>query len=152
TVSLGSAGATGASIAVTVTDTDSLAIASYTTTLTVNEGGTAPFGVRLTAQPLVNTTINVTAANSATTASPASVTFTPTNWNSYQTITVTGTQDLNLSDETSSIHLAGGGLVLDEPVTVIDDDMQTLVVSSSSVVTSEGQSATFTVALGFIPN
>ena len=86
---------------VTVSDNDS---AGFDTTETdgntqVTEAGTTDsFDVVLSSQPLSNVVFIVTSADpDEATAAPATLTFTPANWNNPQTVTVTGVED-NLDD------------------------------------------------------
>ncbi len=61
---------------------------------TSQAGGTATFTVALTSLPQANVSFSLTSSNtSAGTVSPASLTFTPANWNVPQTVTVTGAND-----------------------------------------------------------
>jgi len=65
-------------------------------TIIVNESGTAGnFTVKLTAQPLNNVSFNILSADtSEVIVSPTTLTFTNSNWNTEQKITVTGVDDL----------------------------------------------------------
>ncbi|GAA1699232.1 hypothetical protein GCM10009745_52210 [Kribbella yunnanensis] len=58
--------------------------------LTVKQGGTAKFGVTLASQPPAAVTVAVARSSGSTdlTASPASLTFTTSNWNTPQNVTV----------------------------------------------------------------
>ena len=70
-----------AGVAVTVTDDDAAGAAVSETTLTVAEGGSATYTVRLNTQPTSDVVISVTASgNTDVTVSPARLTFTPSNW------------------------------------------------------------------------
>lgn len=61
---------------------------------TTEQGGTASFTVRLEVEPSNNVTLNLTVSDSTEgELTPSSVTFTSTNWNDNQTITVTGVDD-----------------------------------------------------------
>src|SRR2546429_2332826 len=85
-----------ADVAVTNTDDDTAGIAvSPTSGLTTTEGGgTATFTMALTSQPTANVTIGLSSSDlTEGTVAPASLTFTPGNWNTTQTVTVTGTDD-----------------------------------------------------------
>src|SRR5204862_491434 len=66
-----------------------------TTRLTTTEaGGTAPFTVVLNTQPAADVTIALTSSDTTEgTVSPASLVFTPVNWATAQTATVTGVND-----------------------------------------------------------
>jgi autotransporter-associated beta strand protein len=61
---------------------------------TAEDGGAATFTVVLTAPPTADVTIGLSSSNTNEgTVSPASLTFTSTNWNTPQTVTVTGVDD-----------------------------------------------------------
>jgi hypothetical protein len=66
-----------------------------TSALTTDEGGgTASFSVVLNAVPLANVTIDLSSSDeNEGTVSPASLTFTPANWSTPQTVTVGGVDD-----------------------------------------------------------
>ena len=58
---------------------------------TIEDGTQATFTVVLTSEPLVNVVIGVSSDNTAEgTVSPATLTFTPANWDTAQTVTITG--------------------------------------------------------------
>src|SRR5262249_10949955 len=63
--------------------------------VTTESGGTAQFSVVLESAPTADVTIGFTSSNpqGGGTVSPASLTFTPQNWNVPQTVTVTGADD-----------------------------------------------------------
>jgi len=79
------------------------------TSLTVAESGsTASFKVRLSAPPTSNVTINIvsTNTNEVTIVSGATLTFTPANWNTNQTVTVQGVDDGDFDgDQTITVDL-----------------------------------------------
>ncbi len=61
---------------------------------TTEGGGTAAFDVVLTKQPTADVTIGLSSSDPTEgTVSPASLTFTSTNWNSAQPVTITGVND-----------------------------------------------------------
>lgn len=153
TVSLTSPGATGASIAVTVTDDDPLGVATSMASMIVGEQSSSTLGVRLTAQPSANVTISVSSSDSgAATVSPSTLTFTPANWDAYQNVTIAGVDDADAADETVSVTCSGTGVITRTvSVTVDDDDQLTIIASTSSVSMTEGGIATFTVRLGAQP-
>src|SRR3989442_151726 len=85
-----------ADVAVTNAENDTAGISVIPTSgLTTTEGGGADtFTVALTSQPTANVTIGLSSSDlTEGTVSPASVTFTPANWNTAQTVTVTGVND-----------------------------------------------------------
>src|SRR4029078_1765633 len=62
---------------------------------TTESGGTATFTVVLTGQPTADVTVGLSSNDTTEgTVSPASLTFTNANWNTPQTVTVTGVDDL----------------------------------------------------------
>ncbi|MEO8901331.1 MAG: Calx-beta domain-containing protein [Polyangiaceae bacterium] len=127
--------------------------------MTDEGGGTATFTVVLTSQPSASVTFTVSSgAPTEGTVSPASLTFTPDNWNGAQTVTVKGVNDqVQDGNQVFKIMLAPAtsgdkgydGLVPNAvTVTNRDDDTAGVVVSQISGTTSEsGDSATFTIKL-----
>lgn len=71
--------------------------------LAVPEGGTASFGVALSAQPTADVVVTVThdgGDGDITVQSGATLTFTPTNWATYQPVTLAAAED---DDSTSGV-------------------------------------------------
>jgi glucose/arabinose dehydrogenase len=92
-------------------------------TLTVNEAASATFTVKLAAAPAANITVNVARTSGTTdvTSSPASLTFTPSNWSTAQTVTVSAADDADLIDEGATITCSASGLT-SQRVVVTDRD------------------------------
>jgi len=67
------------------------AVTASASSLQVLQGSTATVGIALSQQPSANVTVSVarSSGNTGLTASPASLTFTPTNYATAQTVTVT---------------------------------------------------------------
>ena len=96
-------------LGVTVADNDG-GIVADPTALTVAEGGTGAYGLKLTRAPTSDVTVTVLGAGGAVTAGPATLTFTADTWDTAQTVTVTGKQDGDGNDETATLrHAATGG-------------------------------------------
>jgi hypothetical protein len=126
---------------------------------TTEAGGTATFTVTLATQPTALVTITLSTDNPAEgSISPASLVFNNANWNTPQTVTVAGVDDLvDDGDIAYSIVLApasstdaayNGQDAADLSATNIDDDVAGITVSAISGNTTEaGGTATFTVAL-----
>ena len=94
---------------VTVADNDG-GIVADPTALTVAEGGTGTYGLKLTRAPTSDVTVTVLGAGGAVTTGPAALTFTADNWDTAQTVTVTGASDGDKNDETVMLrHAATGG-------------------------------------------
>lgn len=83
-------------IAVTTTDNDTSGITVAGGPLSVTEAGaTATFTVVLSAQPATNVVVTSAPQNAADViAAPATLTFTPANWNVPQTVTVAAVNDV----------------------------------------------------------
>ena len=150
-----------AGVAVSVTDDDAGASVSAST-LTVAEGGSATYTVKLDAQPAADVVIGVTRSGSRdVTASPAKLTFTSSNWDTAQTVTVRAAQDADaVSDAASISHAVVAAESADEfdPVTIekvsvtVDDDDAGVSVSASTLSVAEGGSDTYTVVLDGSPS
>src|SRR5439155_165117 len=88
-----------ADVAVTNTDDDTPGITVTPTSglATTESGGTATFTVILDTQPTANVTIGLSSSDLIEgTVAPASLTFTPGNWATPQTVTVTGVDDFGV--------------------------------------------------------
>ena len=127
---------TAASVVVSIRDNDTPGVAVSETDLTILEGNTETYTVFLTSQPTgdVTVTIQDPTDNTDVTADPATLTFTTTDWNVAQTVTVTVAQDDDAADETATIThaVSGYGTVAtadDVAVTVEDDAPDALTVS-----------------------
>ncbi len=131
-------------------------------TMTTEEGGTVTTQVRLTSMPLSAVTITPTSSDTGEgTVSPATLSFTNQNWNSYQTLTITGVDD-NVTDGTQSYQIDFPVSTNDPKYSTLtisalslsnkDDEVAGVVVGTISGNTSEsGASATFTVKLNSQP-
>jgi hypothetical protein len=131
--------------------------------VTTESGGTATFTVVLTSPPTADVTIGV-ASDTPTegTASPASLTFTPDNWRTAQTVTVTGVADhvpdgprvyMIVTSPATSQDARYMGLDPDDvEVTNLDTDPGVSFQGADDIVTTEaGTTATFTVTLNAAP-
>src|SRR5439155_11228054 len=82
-------GLNAADVAVTNTDDDipGITVAPTSGLSTTEAGGTATFTVVLDTQPTANVTIGLSSSDASEgTVAPASLTFTPGNWNTAQTV------------------------------------------------------------------
>ena len=124
------------------------------TSLRVAEGSTGMYSVALRSQPTGDVTVDVTSDNSDVTVSPTSLTFSTSNWNTAQTVTVSAAQDTDGADESATLTLdpSGGADYADVvstalPVMVTDDDIVGLTVTPTSLMVDEGDTNTYTVKL-----
>src|SRR5678815_5182372 len=155
-----------ANVLVTNTDNDT---AGITVTppgpLTTTEaGGTATFTVVLNTQPTAAVTIGLSSNNTNEgTVSPASLLFTPLNWQTPQTVTVTGVDDA-VVDGPITYTIVTAAAVSTDPnyntrdaadvlVTNTDNDTAGITVAPPGPLTTTeaGGTATFTVVLNTHP-
>ena len=149
-----------AGVAVTVTDNDTAGAMVSKTTLTVAEGGSATYTVKLNTQPTSDVVITVSSDNSDVTVSSATLTFSSSNWNTAQTVTVSAAQDADAVNDAASItHAVVAASSANEydnvniagvAVTVADDDAG-VSVSETTLTVAEGNSSTYTVVLDAQP-
>ena len=159
TITLSSANVSSKTIAVTVQNTDSKVYGNIVTSLsstTVDEGRTTTFTVRLDKAPTNNQTVTLSVDNGNCTINKTSLTFTPSNYNTAQSITITGTHNLASFENLSSIITLSSANVPSKTiaVTVQNTDSKVygnIVTSPSSVTVDEGQTTTFTVRLDKAP-
>ena len=131
------------------------------------DGGTATYTVKLDRPPpayarFANVRIDSLDPGAAT-VSPAAYSFNASNWDTPQTVTVTGVADPDVLDETVTVRnsidytdsltlvdfLVSAGEAV--TVTVTDDDVPAILVSKASVDLIEGGTATWTVQLDTEP-
>jgi hypothetical protein len=129
------------------------AIETSVTALDVLEGGSTNFGIRLTAQPTNNVTIAISSSDPTKVSAGLSlVVFTPANWNTYQYLTVSGVNDADAANDGAVIYLQASGLTLKfVTVSVTDDEVQNIVVSTNALTIGEAGSGNFTVRLAAQP-
>jgi regulation of enolase protein 1 (concanavalin A-like superfamily) len=162
-------------MAVTNTDDESAGITvTPTTGLTTTEaGGTATFSVKLASQPTANVTIGLSSNDTAEgTVDKSTLTFTPVNWSTAQTVTVTG-QDDTADDGNVAYYIVTAKAVSDDAsyknadaadvaVTNTDNDDPVpptplpvagiLMTPTTGLTTTEaGGTATFTIKLASPP-
>ena len=99
------------------------------TSLTVTEGATGTYTVALRAPPLANVTVAISSDNTKVTLSPTTpLTFTASNWDTPQMVTVSAAQDTDYADESATLILDPSGSNYDFvsstalTVVVVDDD------------------------------
>ena len=124
--------------------------------LTVIEGATATYTVVLDSEPTGDVTVTPSVASSTkVSVSPSSLTFDETDWNTAQTVTVTGVQDDDTMHEASvtiSHAVSGsdyGSITADSVSVEVQDDDAPPVVSVAAASSAEsGGSMSFEVTLG----
>ena len=149
---------TAAEVSVTVSDNDTAGVSVSPTSLSVNEGGTTTYTVVLNTEPSSTVTVTPSSGDTGTaTLSPSSLTFTSGNWDTAQTVTVSGAEDDDANDETVAIshNVSGYGSVTtaaNVSVTVNDNDTAGVSVSPTSLSVNESGTTTYTVVLTTEPN
>jgi len=156
-ITLTAAGHTDGVVHVTNTDNDAPGITTDLVggNLGVTEGGQGTFNVKLTAQPAGDVIVSLTSpAATIGTVTPATLTFTTTDWNTNQTVTVTAAEDDNAANETYDITLTAAGHT-DAVVHVTNTDNEapsiTVTPTTGLKTTEGGGKATFTVKLNTEP-
>ena len=133
-------------MAVTVDDDEETNILLSTTSLAPVEGNAAgtTYTVRLTSEPTSTVTVEI-GGHSGTDLrlSTTTLTFTASNWNEAQTVTVTAGEDPDAADDTATLtHTASGGdyggVTRNLPVRVEDDESPHLALSKESISPVEG--------------
>ena len=131
--------------------------------LTVPEGGSDTYSVVLSHVPTADVTLTITdpSDNTEASASPDSLTFTTSNWNTAQTVTVSAAEDDDaVADPVATVthSLSGGGYddvtVPDVEVTIIENDSPSIVLSADALSVAEGDTTgkTYTVELATQPS
>ena len=112
-------------------------------------GSTSEFGIVLWSQPSSDAVISIVSGDAGeVTVSPDTLTFTNSNWDSMQTVTVTGVDDTDEDgDQTTTITVSGvGDNWIDDGETLMvlteDDELSTDVAPSAVFVSKWGTQGT----------
>ena len=149
-------------VTVNINDDDTADIVLSPMSLTVTEGGSSDYTVRLATEPTVDVTVTISghAGTDLTLAGNRlngdALTFTPDNWSTPQTVTVAAGHDLDgVNDNGMLTHTAGGGEYANVqsalPVTVLDDDPLDIVLTHLELLVEESDSASYGVSLATEP-
>ena len=139
-------------------ENDDPGISLSTNTLEVREGSRRTYTVKLDAQPVANVTVAIQDGGDVD-VNPSSLTFTPQDWNSRQTVTVEAEHDEDTAADQPVVvmHRASGtakytGVTAELTVTIDEDDVPSVTVSDRSLTVREGGSNTYTVVLDKEPS
>ena len=108
---------------------------SGTDSVTVPERGTAQFQVKLSAQPdsTVSASVSrVSGDSDISVQSGSSLTFTSTNWNTYQTVTLSAAEDADTTNGTATIRISASGIP-NKDITATESDNDPSVGISYSI-------------------
>ena len=146
-------------------DDDPVGVDVSASSVSVSEGDTASYTVALAIQPSADVIVTVANRGDAAddidlTANPATLTFTPATWNVPQTVTLSAAHDADGVDGMAAFtHTASSAdagydaiAIADLTATEVDDDPLGVDVSASNVPVSEGDTASYTVALATQPS
>jgi len=150
----------------TITDNDTAGFSLSKTTASVNESGTTDtFTLVLDSKPASNVVMTVSSSDTGeVTVSPTTLTFTSSNWDTAQTLTLTGVEETLIDgDQTSSITLSVDDANSDDQydpladktvsVTTGDNDSPGIIPTPSSLTISEPNgTGSFTIKLNTIPS
>ena len=131
------------------------ALVATPASVTVPEGGTQTVQVRLDQRPPANVTVTVTRVagdSDLTVQSGASLTFTPANWATSQTVTLAAAEDVDGSWSSATFRAsAPGWQAVDIAAQEVDNDSRA-VTDVTSLNVPEGGTATFQVWLAGQPS
>jgi hypothetical protein len=131
---------------------------------TTEAGGTATFEVFLNRAPAEDVTIGLSSSNTGEgTVAPASLTFTPANWNLPQAVTVTGVDDFRKDGNKAYTIVTAPAVSADasyngiNPADVsvinLDNDNPAIIYNSATpLAVSEGGTTTYTIVLATQPD
>ena len=144
----GGYGSVSKDLDVTVDDDDGPDLVLSKTSLEPDEGSSESYTVALATQPSAEVTVTITGhSGTDLTLDKTSLTFTTTDWNTAQTVSVTaGQDDDEVDDEVTLKHAASGGgygsVSKDLDVTVLDDDDTTTVPGAPTSLTATADGST----------
>ena len=148
-------GVTASSVTVTITETDERGVTVRPTELTVDEGGSETYEVVLTSQPTGNVTVTVRGASGDVSVNKTTLTFTDSDWDDAQTVTVSAAEDndaladdkVTLSHTVAGADYGANSVTSDDVVvTITENDTPTLAIADKSAAEDAGAIA-FTVTL-----
>ena len=135
------------------------------TSLSIDEGSSGTFTVKLDRQPRTGSSVSLANTNPDITVSPTSLTFTSSNWNAAQSVTVSAAQDDDITDDTDTIAVSTIGFdpktikvsVKDDkviaPIKPIEPEPGEIILSpAGTLVIDEGSRKALEVKLGIRPS
>ncbi|WP_245641782.1 glycoside hydrolase family 48 protein [Nonomuraea candida] len=117
---------TSAPVGITVAPDSGPALVVSPTTISVPETGNASFGVRLSQAPSANVTVSVARASGDSdlaVVAPATRTFTPSNWNTAQNVSISAANDEDTTSGSAVFRVSATGYTaVDVTANEADDD------------------------------
>ena len=152
-------GVAGDQVVATEADDETRGVTVVPTTLSVPEGGSQNYTVKLNTRPSGSVTITVARTGDADlSASANALTFTTANWSAAQTVTVTAQADDDADNGRAIFaHDASGGgygsvAAASVVATEIDGDTRGVTVAPTALSVPEGGSRNYTVVLNTRPS
>ena len=150
---------------VTIEDIDVPHVIVTPSAITMNEGGSATFEMKLATQPQDPVSITLASTNTDLTFSPSGWLFQAysggsgrgySSWDVAKTVTVSAASDDDIGDDTATLTITPFGADYEAPAatvtaTVTDTTTPALVLSTSTLAVMEGASTTYTVKLAARP-
>ena len=147
---------------ITIDDDDLPVILFSPATVTMAEGSAAAIDVWLQNAPAGPVTINVsTLMAGLLNISPVTLTFNSSNYSTRQVITLQAVENAFLGDQTDNVILSVNDALsfdpfdplpdINIPVSIVNNDVASIVVNPTSVTVAENGTATFTVTLSAAP-
>lgn len=128
------------------TDVEVLNFVTDINSVTVSEGRTAVFQVKLSAQPASDITASVSRVSGDTdifVQTGSTLTFTSSNWSVYQTVTLRASDDSDTTDGQAIFRISASG-VNDKDITAVEDDKDSEGCTISVSITSPSNNDTIT--------
>ena len=136
TITVEVTGVTAGTVTVDVTDDDEPGVTIVPTTLDVVEGGTATYTVKLDTIPTADVAVAITSSDTGkATVLPETLTFTTVNWQTAQTVTVTGVEDADTTND---------AVTLTHSATSTDTDYQGIMIAGVTVTVNDNDTAQVT--------
>ena len=160
TIRLHGPGVTTGTVTVDVTDDDTRGMTITPRMLDVDEGGTATYTVTLDTLPVGDVTVATTSSDTGkATVFPETLTFTTGDWDTAQTVTVTGVEDGDANDENVTLSNEPNGAdyvgvsTEDVALKVADNDTPSVRVSRTTLTVTEEDTtgASYTLELSTLP-
>ena len=151
-------------VSVTITENDSAGVTITESTLTIPEGGSDTYEVKLNTEPSAGVTVTISGHSGTDVGlDDTELTFTDGNWNVPQTVTVTAEQDDDAAADTdvTLTHAVTGAseyAAIDAAtvprvlVKITEDDSAGVTISRTTLTIAEGGSETYTVVLNTEPS
>ncbi len=147
---------------ITIDDDDLPSILYTPASVSMNEGGTATIEVWLSNPPAGTVVLNLsTTLAGQLIISPVTLTFTAANYATHQIITLQSVENTSMGNQTGNVTISVNDALSDDPfdplpdivipVTIINNDVASIVVTPGSLTVAENGTATFTVALSAAP-